>query len=43
MADRNPMLQNNNNPVAGLGIVPGKALLDGKITAAEVNSFLQNA
>lgn len=28
MADRNPMLMNNNNPVAGLGIIPGKAMLD---------------
>jgi len=28
MTDRNPMLQNLNNPVAGLGIVPGKGLLD---------------
>lgn len=28
MTDRNPMLQNLNNPVAGLGIVPGKAMLD---------------
>jgi hypothetical protein len=28
MSDRNPMLMNNNNPVAGLGIIPGKAMLD---------------
>ena len=28
MTDRNPMLQNLNNPVAGLGVVPGKGLLD---------------
>ena len=28
MADRNPMLMNNNNPVAGLGVIPGKAVLD---------------
>ena len=33
MSDRNPMLQNNNNPVAGLGIIPGKALLDDETVA----------
>lgn len=31
MSDRNPMLQNMNNPVAGLGIIPGKALLDDEL------------
>jgi hypothetical protein len=28
MTDRNPMLQNLNNPVPGLGVIPGKCSLD---------------